>query len=98
MRPAPKINPMTTAASEIWIGLKPWSRNWSGKRGSAFENWKIDWLNHRPIEAFTAIQVGASSQTCELRSKTPYRRQSTRGLLPAAARAARSSASWSATP
>ena len=71
MSPAPKTIPMTTAASEIWIGVKPRAGAWSGNRGSSRENWKIDWLNHSPIEALTAIQVGASSQTCdERRSST----------------------------
>ena len=49
---------------------KPCIRNWSGKRGFACENWKSDWLNHSPIEALTAIQVGASSQTWEERRRS----------------------------
>ncbi len=62
--------PMTTATAEISTALKPCRRNWSGKRGSAFENWKMDWLNQSPIEALTAIQVGASSQTWEVVRRT----------------------------
>ena len=58
---------MTTAAAEIWPGLKPCRRTGPGSAGRAFENWKIDWLNHSPIAAFTAIQVGARSHTCEVR-------------------------------
>ena len=45
-------------------------RTWSGKPGRPRENWKIDWLNHRPIAALTAIHVGASSQTCEVLSSS----------------------------
>ena len=53
------------AATEIWLASKPRIRRWSGKRGFACENWKSDWLDHRPIAALTAIQVGASSRTCD---------------------------------
>ena len=70
-RPTPKTIPMTTAASEIWIGDEARASGpGRGSAGSAFANWKIDWLNHRPIDALTAIQVGASSQTWELRSSS----------------------------
>ena len=65
--PSPKMTPMTRAVTEIWTAVKPCIRNWSGKRGSSLANWKIDWLNHSPIDALTAIQVGASSHTWELR-------------------------------
>ena len=58
---------LATAASEIWPGWKPWCSVCSGNRGSTLENWKIDWLNHSPIEALTAIHVGARSQMWGLR-------------------------------
>ena len=51
----------------IWLAVKPPISTWSGKLGSPLASWKIDWLNHRPIAALTAIQVGASSQTCDVR-------------------------------
>jgi hypothetical protein len=70
MRPAPKISPITTAVAEICTALKPRIRRCSGKSGLACANWKIDWLNHSPIDALTAIQVGASNQTCELRRRS----------------------------
>ncbi len=72
-RPSPKMIPITTTAAEIWTALKPRISDWSGKSGFACANWKIDWLNHSPIDALTAIQVGARSQTWELRSSSRYR-------------------------
>ena len=64
-RPAPKTTAMTMAAIVIWLASKPAIRRWSGNFGFAFENWKSDWLNHRPMLALTAIQVGARSRTCD---------------------------------
>ena len=69
-RPTPKMMAMAIAASVIWIALNPRIRAWSGKAGFSLANWKIDWLNHSPIDALTAIHVGASSQTWELRSSS----------------------------
>ena len=65
--------PTITAVAEIWTALKPRIRDWSGNFGFAWANWKIDWLNHSPIDALTAIHVGASSQTCEVRISWTYR-------------------------
>src|SRR5919109_2948921 len=79
--PAPKMIPMTTAAVEICQPSNPLIRTWSGNSGLAWANWKIDWLNQRPIEALTAIHVGASSQTCALRVSSTYRRSPTCGAL-----------------
>ena len=53
------------------VGVKPWMQELVGETRVRFENWKMDWLNHRPIAALTAIHVGARSQTCELRSSSP---------------------------
>ncbi len=64
--------------------MNPPIRTWSGNSGFALANWKIDWLNHRPIDALTAIHVGASSQTCALRVSSTYRRSPTCGALTAA--------------
>ena len=99
IRPAANTIPTAITASVIWIGANPRSRNWSGKRGSAFENWKIDWPNHSPIEALTAIQVGASSRTYSFVMIDLYRARPEPGSsLRAVAAARRSSASRSVTP
>ena len=64
-RPTPKTTAMAIAARVIWLASKPRIRNWSGKSGFGFENWKSDWLNHSPMLALRAIQVGASRRTCD---------------------------------
>ncbi len=51
----------------IWLAVKPDISAWSGNLGSPLASWKNDWLSHTPIDALRAIQVGASSQTCEVR-------------------------------
>ena len=51
----------------IWLAVKPPISTWSGNLGSPFASWKNDWLSHTPIAALSAIQVGASSQTCDVR-------------------------------
>ena len=58
---------MTIAPIVIWFAVKPAIRAWSGNRGSPFASWKTDWLSHTPMAALTAIQVGASSHTCDVR-------------------------------
>ena len=63
-RPAPNTIAMTIAAIVIWLASKPRISCCSGNVGLGFENWKSDWLNQSPIEALTAIQVGARSRTC----------------------------------
>ena len=68
--PAPKMIPTTSAPRLICHGSNPPCSSWSGCSGFAAVSWKIDWLSHRPIDALTAIQVGASNQTCELRSSS----------------------------
>ena len=62
MRPAPKTTAMAIAASVIWLASKPRHQALIGESGFAWENWKSDWLNHNPMLALSAIQVGASSE------------------------------------
>ncbi len=57
----------------IWFASKPRISCCPGNLGFCFENWKSDWLNHSPIDALTAIQVGARSRTCAERIKWRYR-------------------------
>ena len=66
-RPAPKTTAMMIAPIVIWLAVNPPMRTWSGNRGSPFASWKTDWLSHTPMAALIAIQVGASSQTCDVR-------------------------------
>ena len=68
--PAPKMTAMTIAPIVIWLAEKPAISAWSGKRGSPFASWKTDWLSQTPMAALTAIQVGASSHTCDVRTSS----------------------------
>ena len=68
--PAPKTIAITIAVTVISLASKPRMSTWSGNFGFACENWNSDWLNQSPIEALTAIQVGASRRTCADRTSS----------------------------
>ena len=61
---------MTIAPTVIWLAVKPPISTWSGNLGSPLASWKTDWLSHTPSAALIAIQVGARSQTCDVRIRS----------------------------
>ena len=65
-RPAPNTTAMRRWPSVIWFGSKPCMQDLVGEvAGSAFENWKSDWLNHSPIEALIGDPGRRQQQTCD---------------------------------
>ena len=61
---------MTSAPIVIWLAVKPPISSCSGNFGLPLASWKTDWLSHTPMAALTAIQVGASSHTCDVRMRS----------------------------
>ena len=62
--PATNTDPSATKATLTLVGLIPCIISWLLNSGDgSWTSWKIDWVVHEPSTAFSAIQVGASSQT-----------------------------------
>ena len=62
--PATNTDPTATKATLTLLGLIPCISSWLLKPGGGSRtSWKTDWVVHDPSTAFSAIQVGASSQT-----------------------------------
>jgi hypothetical protein len=60
-----------------WLGSKPPMSSWSSNCPSGFSrtSWNTLWVVQAPMMAFSAIQVGASSQTPDVARRCPYRRR-----------------------
>ena len=62
--PATNTEPTATKATLTLVGLIPCISSWLLKPGGGSRtSWKTDWVVQEPSTAFSAIQVGASSQT-----------------------------------